>query len=174
MPTSNGQVTSRDIRQQAIKTLHILDDAVATAKIPDLAVTFPDKIDDPFWTTVIGQFHSAGDSVTTTQTEVISETVDVPAWVDQVSVIVTGSLQISNTSGSTFNALVASFIDGGGGAGVFQSVAHNETATVVDTTVVNLAGVAGSSFVVSVESKTNSGSSSDTFHNIYGLAIGTR
>lgn len=174
MPTSNGQITSRDIRQEAIKTLHIVDNAVATAKIPDQAVTFPDKIDDPIWSTTFGTFSAANETITTTRTIFISETVDVPAWVDQLSVFVAGTLQLTNTSGGDVLMQVASFVDGAGGGGVNHEAVNNQTQTTTDFTVVNVAGVAGSSILVELEASVSTGTNTDNRMYIYGIAVGTR
>ena len=112
MPVSNGQVSRYDIRRDAVHTEHIIDEAIATAKIPDLAVTFPDKIDDPIWTEV--QFFDAESGATLTTTPQITASVDisVPAWVDRVSIFAIGEQQVSNTSGSTINARARLELDG--------------------------------------------------------------
>lgn len=175
MPTSNGQVTSRDIRQNAVKTLHLLDEAVTTAKIPDLAVTFPDKIDSPIWSAAFGAllFHNV--SLTTTPTVFGSVDIDIPAWVDQVAIFAVGVFQITNTSGAEVSVFPGIEIDGDVVGGQTHEIPDSSTKTVgpiLDTQ--NSAGVAGSTITVSMEVFLSTGTNSANFGRIAGIAVGTR
>ena len=173
IPTGRG-FKPFELTKGVVEEQHIKDEAVATAKIPDLAVTFPDKIDNPIWVTAFGTFTASNVSITTTETTQISETVDVPAWVDQVSVFLVGILQLTNTSGSNYDAIFATFADGVGGGGIQQNFPNNENTSMVDATVANLAGVAGSSITVEATSRLSSGTNSSNQHYVYGFAVGLR
>jgi hypothetical protein len=174
MPVSNGQVGRYDIRREAVHSDHIIDDAVITAKIPDLAVTFPDKIDDPTWTLAWETEPWDGATIDTTQTEHTSATIDVPAWVDAVSILAIATLQASNVSGSTQNFTVYLQIDGSAQGGRTITVPNNSTGAVDDVEVRNLVGVAGSSFDIGVFAFSNGGSHTFNFGRAWGIAVGGR
>lgn len=78
MPVSNGQVTSRDIRQKAVKTFHIVDDNVTTPKLADVAVTLEKNETVIEWI----QGGNTDVDVTINTTFAIHASVDilVPAW----------------------------------------------------------------------------------------------
>ena len=175
MPTSNGQVTSRDIRQQAIKTLHILDDAVATAKIPNLAVTFPDKIDDPIWaTTAISESYTNA-SLTTTPQEIGSLSVAVPAWVDQVAVFALADIQIGAGSTSPQGIVLSTRIDDSNNGANQHDVTTGTTINLSHPQSANLVGVAGSTFTVNIYAWTSTGTNSSSNNGrVHVVAVGTR
>lgn len=173
MPTSNGLITSRDIRQDAVKTVHILDDAIVTSKIPDLAVTFPDKIDDPTW--VRAFFGVVFQNTTlTTSVQTYSIVVDVPAWVDALSVLAIGALQMTNTSGSTVELIADVDIETASAGAWTVSIPNNSVGQLRPLSVTNVIGVAGSSITVSVDVRLSSGTNASNFGSVYGIAIGRR
>lgn len=175
MPTSNGQVTARDIRQSSIKTLHIVDEAVATAKIPDLAVTFPDKIDDPFWVAVAESdlFHNV--SLDTTPTVHATASFDVPAWVDQIFVFSAASAQMSNSSGGDQGLVVHTSYAGGERRGAEQQdIPNGDTGSVIHIQTFADTGVAGSTFTVELHVEVSTGTNSSNNGEINAIAIGTR
>lgn len=172
MPTSNGQITSRDLRKGLLASSHFPSDPlVETGFIQDLAVTFPDKIDDPIWVTTFGTFTASNETITTTRTTFVSEVVDVPAWVDQVSVFLFGALQASTSSTQLLN--IATIVDGVGGGGTSHE-AQSQTQITFDVTVANLAGVAGSSITVELEAFVSSGTNASNQMYLYGFVVGQR
>lgn len=101
MPTSNGQVTARDIRQSAVKTLHLRDEAVATAKIEDLAVTVDKNYTMVDFDNVIDV--AANASITTSWLQFATTDIDVPAWATRALFIVHMNLGLSITTSKTLN-----------------------------------------------------------------------
>lgn len=173
-PTSNGQFTARDIRKQSIDTLHLRPGAVVTDTIEDLAVTFPDKLDDPTWSTTFGGLLFHNETVTTTPTSFGTLLVDVPAWVNAVSVFAHGYFQLSNTSGSTVLMSAGVEIAGEVEGGNSQSCANNETEVMNFFRVANLIGLAGSSFFVDAEVSISSGTNASNHASIAGIVVGHR
>lgn len=175
MPTSNGQISGRDIRQDTLRTVHMKDLIVTTPKIDDLAVTFPDKIDDPIWSTAItgGLFQNA--TITTTLT-VFGETltVDVPAWVDQVSIFALGIFQLTNTSGGDVLMTAGVEIAGEVQQGRSHEAVNNQTQVMSTARVANLIGVAGSSITVQMACQISTGTNTTNNGGIYGMAVGSR
>jgi len=174
MPTSNGQVGRYDIRREAVHTDHIVDEAVVTAKIPDLAVTFPDKIDDPVWSTTFQGRAFTNESLDTTFQTFTDITFDVPSWVDNVSVFAMGRFQITNTSGSDYTVYPGIEIEGEVRGGVSQFVPNNSTQSMMMSRVDDLIGVAGSTLAVTMEVALSAGSNSANFGIINGIVVGTR
>ena len=175
MPTSNGQITSRDIRQKAVKSLHIVDANVTTAKIADLAVTFPDKIDDPIYVAAFETAPNLGTTLnTSTFTEVLTDTVDVPAWVDAVSVLAIGMGTVSNTTGSDFQVDVAVLVDGSFNGLLRVEVPLGGRSLVSHIENANLTGVAGSSVTVSMEMRLVTGTNSTQVSSVWGMVVGQR
>ncbi len=101
MPTSNGQVTSRDIRQKAVKSLHIVDANVTTAKLTDLAVTLEKNNEQMDWERADEDF-TQNVTINTTWTAHNSVDIDVPAWATIMALSTTGDLQATITSDTTF------------------------------------------------------------------------
>ena len=179
MPTSNGLITARDIRQKAVKSLHIVDANVTTSKIADLAVTFPDKIDDPFYVAVgeSALFHNA--ALTTTFTEQAALSFAIPAWVNQIFVFAISTAQITNTSGSDQQIRVST---GFGGTSNDSNVGDRQTHTVPNNDVGSVAhvqtfattGVAGSTFTVEVLARVDPSTNSINNGEFNAFLLGTR
>ncbi len=175
MPTSNGQITARDIRQKAVKSLHIVDANVTTSKIADLAVTFPDKLDAPIYTASFETVPNLGTTLnTSTFTEVLSDTVDVPAWVDAVAVLAIGMGTVSNTTGTDFQVDVAVLVDGNSNGLLRIEVPLGGRSLVSHIDNANIVGVAGSSFTVSMEMKLVTGTNSTQVSAVWGMVVGQR
>lgn len=174
MPVSNGQVGRYDLRREAVHSDHIVEEAVTTGKIPDLAVTFPDKIDDPFWNYSTSQRLFTNETVTTTPTSFGLLPIEVPTWVDTVTVFALGTFQISNTSGGTINAQAAAEIEEDAQGASSASVANNETVHLSVHRVRSLVGVAGSTINCSLEVSVNSGTNTSNIGNMSVVVIGAR
>lgn len=174
MPTSNGLVTSRDIRQNSVKSIHILDEAVTTAKIPDLAITYPDKIDVPTWTYVFESEPGIDVSLSSTETEYASAVIDIPAWVNQVSVLATGIVAINNSSGGDLNVYASVRIDGSDDGNFRSTVINGDIGQVIHMEEGSLFGVAGSSITISLYSFLDSGTNAVNKGAIWGMAVGGR
>lgn len=176
VPTSNGQVTGRDLRQKLLRSNHFpTDPVVETDFIQDLAVTFPDKIDAPIWSHAFGT-HAAfsNESLSTTFQTFKDLTVDVPAWVDQVAVFAVGRFQITNTSGAEVAVYPGIEIDGEVQGGVTFEVPDSSTKSMMMFRVSNLSGVAGASFTITMEVALSTGTNSANFGLIGGIAVGGR
>jgi hypothetical protein len=174
MPTSNGQIGRYDIRRGAVDSTKIMDEAVTTAKIPDLAVTFPDKIDDPIWSSTFYSvaFHNA--SLTTTETTHGTATFDAPAWVDEVSVFAVATVQMTNSSGGSQTLIFDLDIATPAGGGLNLTVPDSSTLSGSLAQVASLIGVAGSTVTVSLQTWLNTGTNSANFGIIGGIVVGTR
>jgi len=93
MPISNGQVTARDIRQKAVKTLHLVDDNVTTAKLDDDAVTVAKSI---AVSSYAEDFDAAGNAtIDTTETQHLTVDTDVPAWATIGLFFIDTSIQVT-------------------------------------------------------------------------------
>lgn len=180
MPTSNGQVGRYDIRREAIDATKIMDDAVVADKVKDLAITFPDKIDDPIWTFAKqGEFWNGaspnGGTLDTTHTEFGQILIDIPAWIDQIAVHITADIQFTNDTGSSVAFLSIQAALNGQVYDTNQvTVPNTATASVYHTQVVDIAGVAGSSITVGAVCWISSGSSTNHNGNVRALIVGTR
>jgi len=174
MPTSNGQVNTFDIRRGAVVETTIRDEAVTTGKIPDLAVTFPDKIDDPIWVHgEQGDFWSGG-TLDTNRTEFGQFSVDIPSWVDNISVFVTGDIQFTNDTGGSRLVSIKAAIDSETYDTNQDTVANGDTVSVYHTQIVSLIGVAGSTITVGAVCFLDSSSSTNHNGNVRVLIVGTR
>jgi hypothetical protein len=111
MQASNGQISSRDIRQKAIHATHVRDSAILTAAIADVAVT-TEKLEDPPWSFGQQAPNVADLSLTTTYTEGASLTIDIPAWVGILTILAIGRLQATNNSGGTQRFLCSTRLNG--------------------------------------------------------------
>lgn len=174
MPTSNGLVTSRDIRQGSVKTLHILDEAVTTPKIPDLAVTFPDKIDDPIWVSGFFEILFSNITLVATVEQQFETTIDVPAWVDSVTIFASGTFGVVNDSGGRVTMTAWILIDGDRVAAANATAEDTEWQLVTQSYGADLVGVAGSSVSVGLEVVTQSNDSTSNRGRISGIVIGRR
>lgn len=136
-PTSNGQITGRDIRQASIRTLHLLDKNVTEPKLADLAVTI-DKSE------VVVDFASAQDfaqnvTLDTTLRNQVTAVLDVPSWAGLATVTGLLSLQVSGTVGD-FNVSAAVVIADTAEPGNFatQAMKNGETHQVIRANVLSL------------------------------------
>ena len=173
-PVSNGQVGRYDIRRGAVVETTIRDNAVATAKIPDLAVTFPDKIDDPFWNHAEYKTLAHNSTVTTTLGSLGALSFDVPAWVDSVTVFAVGNFQVSNSSGGTISAFARiEILDDVPGV-YTTTVPNNQTAIIPIHRAASFVGVAGSTLEVDLSASVSTGSNSTNFGTLQISVIGTR
>lgn len=103
MPTSNGQVTSRDLRQGSVRTLHVVDENVTEPKLAAQAVTIDKLSDAVSFARVSAAINSEG-TLTTTPTEFVVVTIDVPAWAGEALIKAEGRVQVS--TGATARTLV--------------------------------------------------------------------
>ena len=98
MPTSNGQVTSRDIRQNAVKQLHVSPAAIDTTELADLAASIG-KVADPTFVFAGESEPFINPTLTTAQTEQASLDVTIPSWVGLIHVFGVANVQMTNSSG---------------------------------------------------------------------------
>lgn len=170
MPTSNGQITSRDIRQKAVKTLHIVDENVVEDKIADLAVTTA-KIED-YVDLASSQDYVGGVGLTTSWQNTATATIDVPAWADQLTIYGTYFTRI--IAGSDQELYLAVQIDNANtptGLGAGGAADSGERETVYHPFSTQLSGVAGSTVSVYGFSRVSTGSTTADLNGIELLAI---
>ena len=176
MPTSNGQITARDIRQKAVKSLHILDANVTTPKIADLAVTFPDKIDDPFYVAVgaSARFHNV--ALTSTVAEYASLAFAIPAWVDQIFILAISTAQITNSSGGQQDLVILTGFEGVGPPDDAQQTAvlDGDVGSITHVQTFATGGVAGSTFTVEIWAKVTTSTNSSNNGEVNAFLVGTR
>lgn len=175
MPTSNGQVTSRDLRQRSVKTLHIVDDNVTTPKIADLAVTFPDKIDDPIFSAVgeSARFHNV--SFTTTLTEWAALAFDLPAWVNQIFVFAVATGQMTNSSGGQQDLVIATGFEGVEPFDEQQTaVLDGDVGSITHVQTFATPGVAGATVTVEIWAKVTNSTNSSNNGEVNAILVGTR
>ena len=172
MPTSNGQITRRDIRQAAVQTSHLTDDLITEPKLLDLAVSV-DKNNAPsfVFANESNGFHNI--TLTTTVTEVSSFTVTIPSWVGIIHVFAIATLQLTNTSGSDVNGLVSCRVndelDGTGD----QTIINGDTGRVHHVEAVSIS-TPGSTVQISNYSGLSSGTNTSNNGRVYGIVLGER
>lgn len=175
MPDVHGNITAGDLAQGLVQEFHLRDEAVTTGKIPDLAVTFPDKIDDPIWVTTASGGDFNNETITTTPTVFgQSFSIAVPAWVDQVSVLAIGHFQLTNTSGGDVLMSCGVEIDGEVTGGFSHEAVNNQTQVMAVSRSADLIGLAGSSFTVQMECSISTGTNTSNVGRVRALVIGTR
>ncbi len=129
MPTSNGQVTARDIREKAVKTFHIVDDNVTTSKLTDLAVTVDKNntmIDFDAETSSVSNV-----TINTTETQHLTVDVTVPAWSTLALWVVDASLQVTTVGALELRYRIVIGDDGNPtGAGFAQTVPASSTQSI--------------------------------------------
>lgn len=179
MPTSNGQVTSRDLRTKAVRQSHVFPAAIGTTELAALAVTV-DKLDDPIFVTAPADDVGVGTNLGAllpVGTAINTITVTIPSWVGQLSVFIFIRLQITNTSGGGTNAAVA--------IGVNDNVFEGGSRATVDDTEVGLITLAQSvdlaspGSTITIDGFGGSGLLGGSTPNSYGsrlnaIVIGTR
>jgi len=101
-------------------------------------------------------------------------TVDVPAWVDVVSVFADPTFQLTNTSGSDILMSLSTFIDGGRFGFTSHEAVNNQTQSLTLSYGADLTGVAGSSVTVGMRVLIQGASNSDNHGILSGLMIGRR
>lgn len=172
LPTSNGQISARDIRQKAIKTNHVVDSAVTTAKIADVAVTV-EKTDEPVYVTTIVVPQIADVALTTTETEFMSATVDIPSWVGTISLDVISTLRIRNTSGGAQGFQIWLYANGVFMASGQTDAVNNGFMTLTTPGMVDIS-TPGASVEVTANFKVVSGTNSDNVGTLRVQALGVR
>lgn len=172
MPTSNGQITGRMIRQRAIAEENLADASVATAKLADTAVTVA-KTDEPVWVVAVEAEPFINPTLTTDWQELAWVDITIPSWVGQVTVFAIANVQVSNTSGSTVNVSVSCRIDDNDDGARTGSVANNETLSIDHVEAFSLAAP-GSTVQASVYARVNSGTNSSNNGTVWAIVIGTR
>ena len=172
MPTSNGQVGSRDIRQKAIKQSHVFPAAIDTLELADLAVTV-DKANDPLF-----GFAGEGDpwsneTLTTTDQELSSLTVDIPTWVGRIFVTGIALFQLTNTSGSDVLMTVSCRVNDADNFRASHEAVNNQTQVVTHFEVVGLSAP-GSSVKISTYAKISTGTNTANQGRVWANVLGER
>jgi len=127
MPTSNGQITARDIRQKAIETGHLIDENVTTDKLADLAVT--DTKNNTLIDFDAQTGFASNVTLNTTETQHVEVDVDVPAWANLALWVVDSSIQVS-VGGSAVTMIYRIVVGDDGsltGSGFARTLAANQT-----------------------------------------------
>ncbi len=172
MPTSNGQVTARDIRQQAVRTLHLTDLNITEPKLNDLAVTV-DKNSAP--TFVIAEESEGFHNITLTSTvlELSSFTVTIPSWVGIIHLFAIANLQLTNSSGSDVNGRVECRVnDEFDGQGT-HTIITGDTGRLFHVEAVSIS-MPGSTVQISNYSGLSTGTNTSNNGRVYGVVLGER
>lgn len=172
MPTSNGQVQSRDLQRGLLKNVHFPESALIESDfIQDQAVTFPDKIDDP---TAVESFEDyvGGVGLTTSWQNTATATLDIPAWADSVTIFGTYFTRIiAGSNQELFLAVLANDPNVPAGAGAGGAADSGERETVYHPFSFALTGVAGSTLSVYGYALVSTGSTTADFSGIECLAV---
>ncbi len=172
MPTSNGQVTARDIRQQAVRTLHLTDLNVTEPKLADLSVTV-DKAAAPSFV-FAGEspgFHNA--ALTTTAQELDSLTVNVPSWVGVIHVFGVANSQFTNSSGGNQQLNVSCRVNDEDDGARSSSVANGFVLSHDHHEAVSIS-IPGSTVQISNYTWMGSGTNSSNNGHVYVVVLGER
>jgi hypothetical protein len=146
-----------------------------STKILDQAVTFPDKIDEPLWTYAFAGGDFTDETVTTTPTVFGNALLlDVPSWVNQISVFTVGLFQLTNTSGADVLMVSGVEIDGEVQHAQSHEAVNNQTQVMTCARVANLIGVAGSSITVQMECSISTGTNTANKGEVNGIVVGSR
>ena len=172
MPTSNGQVTSRDIRQTAVKTLHIKDVAVTEPKLADLAVTL-EKHNEPVHVAAFESNPGLGTVLTSLPVQLATITLDIPTWVGQLSVMASGYVNGLNDSGGDQNLFASVQINDSNDGHGFTTVPDTDWGQAVHFEDADLAAP-GSTVEVSIYGHVSAGTTSNSVAAVWGVVIGTR
>ena len=172
MPTSNGQVGSRDIRQNAVRQLHVFPAAIDTAELADLAASI-DKVEDPIFV-----FAGEGNgfrnvTVNTTFTELDSLTVTIPSFVGIIHVFAIAYFQLSNSSGSKTLMAVSCRVNDEDDGGHSHDVSNNETAVMTHTEAVSIS-TPGSTVKISNYPQIGAGTNTSNQGRTYAIVLGER
>ncbi len=176
MPTSNGQVGSRDIRQSAIKQSHVFPAAIGTTELEDLSATIS-KVASPSFVFVgeSARFHNV--TLTTTNTNLSSLSVDIPTFVGRIFVMAIASAQITNTSGGAVDLIVSATVNGIEALGS----ADRQQGQVVDNSTGSLSHVfttamsaPGSTVTAEVWARVSSGTNTSNNGEINVVVLGER
>ena len=172
MPTSNGQIGSRDIRQAAVRTSHLSDDLITEPKLLDLAVTV-DKNNAPtfVFTDESEGFHNI--TLTTTVTELSSFTVTIPSWVGVIHVFAIAEIQISNSSGGTQAMLIQCRVNDEFDGQGQHNVSNNETGKTFHPEAVSIS-LPGSTVQISIYAGVSTGTNTSNAGRVYGIVLGER
>jgi hypothetical protein len=130
MPISNGQITSRDIRQNAIKPIHVFPAAIDTAELADLAVTVDKNNTMVAFDAETGSVSNV--TIDTTETQQVSVDVTVPAWATLALWVVDSSIQVT-TGGSALTLHYRIVVDDSGvadGTGFTQTLPASATQSI--------------------------------------------
>jgi hypothetical protein len=118
-------------------------------------------------------------TVTVTQTEFLSVTIDPPAWVQSLFVFATATGQFSNTTGSAFRGEVRLILDKSGAsqeaASGTQNVLNNVTQHLAVSEVLTVPlSPAGRAVDVTMDAFVTSGTSTNNLFGLKVLAVGVR
>lgn len=162
-----------DIRRNAVRTTHIIDESVLTEKLSDLSVTV-EKTEEPLFITALSELGLT--NPTATYQLICSVDIDVPTWASKLSIFALGRQQATNSTGSQGNVETTVVVgdDSPGSAASSTTIQNNETGTSIFGLPVDLVVAPGSTVTVNMWSKFASGSSSNGFGRLWVLAVGSR
>ncbi len=176
MPTSNGQVGSRDIRQNAVRQLHVFPAAIGTTELVDLGATIA-KVAEPSFVFVgeSARFHSV--TLTTTNTQLSQLTVTIPTFVGRIFVMAIASAQMTNTSGGAVDLIVSATANGAEAVGSADrqqgQVVDNSTGSLVHVFTTTLS-TPGSTVTAEVWARVSSGTNTSNNGEVNVVVLGER
>ncbi len=172
MPISNGQITSRDIRQKSIKTLHVVDEQITTPKLAALSVSI-EKVADPIFV-FAGESEPFIDvSLTTTFQEWTSLTATIPSWVGLIHVFGVANCQITNSSGGDQSVNTSCRVNDEDDGARTRDIINGDLGGVDHYEAVSIS-TPGSTVQISVYARVSSGTNSDNSGAVWAIVLGER
>ncbi len=172
MPISNGQVTSRDVRQNAIKQSHVFPAAIDTTELADLAATV-DKVDDPTFVFVAESEPFFNAALTTTFQELASLDVTIPSWVGLIHVFGIANALMNNSSGGNQGLLVSCRVNDEDDGSRRQDVVTGTVGTVDHVEAVSIS-TPGSTVQISTYVSLTTGTNSGNNGAVWAIVLGER
>ena len=172
MPTSNGQVGSRDIRQKAIKNSHVFPAAIDTAELADMSATV-NKVEDPTFV-FAGESEPFSDaSLTTTFQELTSIDVTIPSWVGLIHVFGIANALMNNSSGGNQGLNVSCRVNDEDDGSRRQDVVTGTVGTVHHVEAVSIS-TPGSTVQISAYVSLTTGTNSGNNGAVWVVVLGER
>ena len=172
MPTSNGQVGSRDIRQKAIKTSHVFPAAIDTTELADLAASV-DKVEDPIFVLAGESEPFINPTLTTTHTEQASMDVTIPSWVGLIHVFGVANVQMANSSGGDQNLNVSCRVNDEDDGARSMTTLNGDTGSLDHFESVSIS-TPGSTVQISVYAWVQSGTNAANNGTVWAIVLGER
>ena len=172
MPTSNGQVGSRDIRQKAVKRSHVFPAAIDTPELADMAATV-DKVENPIFVFAGESEPFTNPTLTTTHTEQTSLDVTIPSWVGVIHVFGVANVQMANSSGGDQSLNVSCRVNDEDDGARSMTTLNGDTGSLDHFEAVSISAP-GSTVQISVYAWVQSGTNAANNGGVWAIVLGER